>query len=302
MVVLMVCVLAAADGVSTPPQGFQSLNETRVENVFRLSNHLISGGEPAGDEGFAALRDMGVKTIISVDGAKPDIERSRAAGMRYIHIPIGYDGIGEDAALKLAKAVSEATGPIYIHCHHGKHRGPSAAALAMVSLGQWNRDEALAAMERMGASPDYPGLYACVRGARRYDPAELAAATVDLSETAEVPPLAEAMARASQIMERLGRVRAAGWKTPPGHPDIVPHREALQLYEVFFEMERSDAEQSRPEAYKAMMGASVSLSAKLRDLLRKGENGSGNGLEPVWKSLAQSCKACHQMYRNQPVE
>src|SRR5438270_13274893 len=45
-----------------------------VENVFRLSPHLYSGGEPRGEAAFADLKALGVKTIVTVDGAQPDVE------------------------------------------------------------------------------------------------------------------------------------------------------------------------------------------------------------------------------------
>ena len=41
------------------------------------------------------LADMGVKTILSVDGKTPDVEAAKKLGMRYVHVPIQYRGITE---------------------------------------------------------------------------------------------------------------------------------------------------------------------------------------------------------------
>ena len=41
--------------------------------------------------------------------------------------PIGYDGVPREQALRMIKAVQVAKGPVYFHCHHGKHRGPAGA-------------------------------------------------------------------------------------------------------------------------------------------------------------------------------
>src|SRR5438046_379302 len=64
-----------------------------IENAFRVTDRMISGSQPEGDAAFAALAKAGVKTIISVDGSKPDVATAKKYGLRYIHLPIGYDGI-----------------------------------------------------------------------------------------------------------------------------------------------------------------------------------------------------------------
>ena len=66
-----------------------------LHNVYRLTDKLLSGSGPEGDEGFASLQQLGVKTVLSVDGARPDVARARRFGLRYVHLPIGYDGVPE---------------------------------------------------------------------------------------------------------------------------------------------------------------------------------------------------------------
>ena len=48
-----------------------------IENVHPLTPQLISGGQPKGDAAFSKLAEMGVKTVVSVDGAKPDFELAK---------------------------------------------------------------------------------------------------------------------------------------------------------------------------------------------------------------------------------
>ena len=45
----------------------------KIENAFRLSPRLYSGGDPRGAEDFTALRKLGIKTIFSVDGSVPNV-------------------------------------------------------------------------------------------------------------------------------------------------------------------------------------------------------------------------------------
>src|SRR4051794_28782030 len=83
--------LAACSGPPAPqpappePVGLPTLRE--------LGDDLSSGATPEGDDGFRSLHDLGIKTIISVDGTRPDVERARRFGFRYVHIPVRYGGI-----------------------------------------------------------------------------------------------------------------------------------------------------------------------------------------------------------------
>ena len=94
-----------------------------LPNVLRVSDKLISGGVPDGDTGFASLQTLGVQTVISVDGARPDVERARKFGLRYVHLPIGYDGGRARSGRASARLPGRPT-----HRHHGKHRSLAAAA------------------------------------------------------------------------------------------------------------------------------------------------------------------------------
>ena len=56
-----------------------------LPNAIRLHERVISGGLPEGEQAFAELHTLGIKTVISVDGAKPDAAvpgRRRAGDVR----------------------------------------------------------------------------------------------------------------------------------------------------------------------------------------------------------------------------
>ena len=108
----------------------------KLPNAYRLHPRVISGGQPEGEQAFARLKELGVKTVISVDGARPEVELARKYGLRYVHLPHGYDGVPDERASELAKAVRDLPGPVYIHCHHGKHRSPAAATVACVAAAR----------------------------------------------------------------------------------------------------------------------------------------------------------------------
>ena len=121
----------ASNGV---PATVHALKAEGIDNFYQLSEKFSSGSAPEGDAAFAELKKLGVKTIITVDGARPDVDASRRFGIRYVHLPIGYDGVPAAQAVRLVKAAETLPGPIYIHCHHGMHRGPAGAAVICMAV------------------------------------------------------------------------------------------------------------------------------------------------------------------------
>src|SRR5262245_49209462 len=117
-IVLTMLFLVSAAPTTNP---FVPVSDTHLYNAHIVTRKVNSRAEPHDEAPFAALQQLVGKTIISVDGAKPDIELAHKYGMRYVHIPIGYDGVPDDKSRAIAKAIDELPGPIYVHCHHGKH-------------------------------------------------------------------------------------------------------------------------------------------------------------------------------------
>jgi len=69
-----------------------------IRNVVAYHDGYYSGSMPDGAEAFETLHAMGIKTIISVDGAAPDVEAAKRLGMRYIHLPIATTPLISSAA------------------------------------------------------------------------------------------------------------------------------------------------------------------------------------------------------------
>ena len=215
--------------------GPSSQDYPALHNLLAVFPRIYSGGEPDGDAAFEALRKLGVKTIVSVDGARPDVARARKYGLRYVHIPIGYDGLPAKAAAALTRVVREAKAPIYVHCHHGKHRGPAAAAVACIASGDTDGARALKILEQAGTGKEYRGLWRDVAAFRPLPPqAKLPA----LEEAADVETLTAAMAEIDRAFDELKRSRRAGWGVPAEHPDLVPAAQATLLREQFHESAR----------------------------------------------------------------
>ena len=275
----------------------QKLVADHLPNAFRIHDRVISGGQPEGDAGFRELKNLGVKTIISVDGARPNVELARKYGLKYVHLPHGYDGIPQQRARELAKAVRDLEGPIYIHCHHGHHRSPAAATVACVSAGLIEPSAAISILKAAGTSENYRGLYQSAEAARKLDEALLDALQAEFPETAKLPPLAEAMVEIDRTHDRLKAIAAAGWKTPPDDPDLDPAHEALLLKEHFTELLRTGDVQRQSELFRRQLLASEQAAGALESALRDGIDGSSAALARVTKN----CTDCHRQFRDVPL-
>lgn len=266
-----------------------------LHNVFPLPGGVISGSAPEGDEGFDSLEAMGVRTIISVDGGRPDVERARQRGIRYVHVPIGYNGVGPIEAERIAAALRDLPGPVYVHCHHGKHRGPTAAAVGLVEIGAMSRDDAVSFIHRAGTSRSYPGLWRAVESADRLDMTALTVRGVDLPEIAEVRGFTAAMANIDRVWERLKLVQASAWRTPDDHPDLVPAAEAGMLADFFRVAIEYKPETDDPRTFDRLLSDSLFDAAALEAALVQ-----DNIAEVKFRfdRLNDGCRSCHESFRN----
>lgn len=284
----------------------QRVAAEHLPNALRIHDKVISGGLPEGEAAFQELAALGVKTVISVDGAKPDVQLARRHGMRYVHLPHGYDGVPRERVEQLAKAVRDLPGPIYIHCHHGKHRSPTAAAVACVGAGLIAPSQSLAVLQTAGTSDGYKGLYESAREARRFESKLLDQLAADFPEKAALPPFAEAMVALEHTHDHLKRIAGAGWKTPASHPALDPAHEALLLREHFTEMLRSETAAGRTDDFLGSLRASESAARELEQAIEAGGGATAAekrslAAQKAFDRVTAECKACHTTHRDVPL-
>ncbi len=262
-----------------------------LHNFWQATPGVFLGSEPEGEEAFASLQKLGITTLVSVDGATPDLVLAKKFGLRYLHIPFGYDGIPEHAAKSLSRVARDIHSPVYVHCHHGKHRGPAAAAIICLAAGSVSRDNALLFMTSAGTSKDYDGLW---RDVRNFEPPHADTTLPEFVEVAKVESIAAAMAKLDRSFDHLKLSARVGWKPLTEHPDLIPAAEALLVQEGLRESARQlDKEYS--EEFRVWLKESEQLAATLYDAVKAGEEVAASRLV---KSLEQTCIRCHRKHRN----
>ncbi len=290
-------VLEPAGPGSTGTSPAQRLELPGLENVHDLGHGLFCGGEPRGDAGFAALEAMGVRTLLSVDGMAPDLGRARVHGMRYVHVPIGYDGVGTNALRRLAKAVSTLPGPFYIHCHHGRHRGPAAAAAVARALHRWTAPQASAWLLLAGTDPRYAGLHRDATNAPPIPPDEIARIADPLPERTPVEPLVRAMVAVDHEFEALRRQRGNAFG--PSSGAAAASAMATRLSELFREAARLDG--SGPAGAELRHGLTEAAEEASRLAAQLGAAHDPSDTEKTFKKLTESCVRCHRSHRDPPA-
>jgi protein tyrosine phosphatase (PTP) superfamily phosphohydrolase (DUF442 family) len=284
-------------GTNRIPSTVHPLTARGIENSFQLSDRLYSGSAPEGDEAFAELKKLGIKTIITVDGAKPDVETAHRFGIRYVHLPIGYDGVPTNQAIRLVKAAETMPGPIYVHCHHGMHRGPAGAAVICRATEGWTAEQADSWLKLAGTATNYAGLYRTVEQFQPPTAETLKTVSANFPEKSEVSPLADVMIQIDERFDHLKLIKKAGYRVPTSHPDLVPAQEALLLNELFKELLRSPATSKHNQDFQTQLQAAESSSSALYTSLNTTNITAGIS-DAAFKRVTDSCAACHKAHRN----
>jgi protein tyrosine/serine phosphatase len=157
-VIAILSLLLALSGLAYGKSKNEKFPNVKIKNFGQMDERFFRGGRP-GEEDYAALAALGVKTIIDLtDNSRaeeqPAVER---AGLRYINIPMvdkSYPGMDQiNAFLKVVD--DPATGKFYVHCAGGRHRTGVMGAVYRFKYDNWNLDQVLAEMDQFEFGSGY---------------------------------------------------------------------------------------------------------------------------------------------------
>ncbi len=271
-----------------------------IHNVVAYHDGFYAGGVPEGDVGFDTLLAMGVRTVISVDGAEPDLARARDHGLRYVHLPIGYNGFDDSRKLELVRATRDAMrdGPVYLHCHHGKHRAAGAAATIASSLGWMTPEQGVERMKVSGTAPNYSGLYACTLSATVLDGAAIDTVPADFPEVTRPRGFVKSMVELDEMVDHLKAIERAGWAVPADHPDLVPAAEAGRIADVLRVLSRGDRALRAGQSFEAALTEASGVAQGIENGLLATGGPDRAALSAQLKRLNASCVSCHAKFRD----
>lgn len=272
------------------PVGLEGLH-----NVVTYAPDLVCGGVPEGREGLHTLAAMGIKTVISVDGAVPDVALAESLGMHYVHLPIPYSGITAEREKQIAQAVSSMPGPVYLHCHHGKHRSAAALGSALVLAGKLTPEQAMDRMKVSGTAKEYTGLWAAVQNARPIDASELKADPKSFPSVSKVSGTVATMTEIDNVFDNVKAASKAEWTAPKDHPDLVPQKETKRLAALFAQFAQEPDCAKFGAEFAAKMERSVAASKALDAALLANDLATAKA---QYLLIEKGCKECHKAHRD----
>lgn len=156
--VLALCALAVAAPAQEKSHHEQlsqpvfSISDVKIKNFGRMDDRFFRGGEPKRAEDFAALKALGISTVIDLQAEAEPTEREmvEAAGMRYVHIPmVAKKYPTEDAVAAFLKTVDDPeTGKFFVHCAGGRHRTGAMGAVYRFTKYGWDFDQVYREMKQ----------------------------------------------------------------------------------------------------------------------------------------------------------
>jgi protein tyrosine/serine phosphatase len=141
--------------ISLPPQAgeYKVLGQLKgLKNfVVKYDEHLYRGGEPYSTAAAPELQQIGIKTIISITPTDFEREFCGKYEFKLVEIPFEKTSGPSPADLNLyLQTVKTGTGPFYVHCHGGTHRGGVLGVAYRTLILNWPYEKALVEYGRLG--------------------------------------------------------------------------------------------------------------------------------------------------------
>jgi protein tyrosine/serine phosphatase len=114
---------------------------------------LYRGAQPTA-EGFAELKKMGIKTIVSLRSFNSDRDLLEGTGLRYIRISAKAWHPEEEDVVKFLKIVlNPANQPVFVHCQHGADRTGMMVGIYRMTQQKWAAEKVVQEMDNFGRHP-----------------------------------------------------------------------------------------------------------------------------------------------------
>jgi protein tyrosine/serine phosphatase len=133
-------------------------DQIHIANFGRVSESYYRGSQPEGED-YAALKSLGVKTIIDLQEYGQDDEpaAAKAAGLHYVKIGMNTRVDPTPAQIQqfLSIVNDPAQAPVYVHCAGGHHRTGVMTAIYRMTKDGWTGKQAFAEMKKYGFGMDF---------------------------------------------------------------------------------------------------------------------------------------------------
>lgn len=147
---LLVTVLALA--VSSPLNAATQLNaqgsvavaveNSAVENFYRISPDLYRSGQPSGSD-MQELQSRGFKSILNLRQYNSDDKEARGTTLGLYHIRMNAGRVRDEQVIDALKVIRDAPKPMLVHCWHGSDRTGLVVAMYRIVFEGWSKEAAI---------------------------------------------------------------------------------------------------------------------------------------------------------------
>jgi protein tyrosine/serine phosphatase len=121
-----------------------------LPNLHKVSEALYRGAQPD-DEGWAELKQMGIRTVVNLRSFHSSRSEAAAAGLGYdsLYVKAWHPEDKEIVAFLGIVTDPERT-PVFVHCQHGADRTGTLCAIYRMAVQGWTAEEAIEEMTKGG--------------------------------------------------------------------------------------------------------------------------------------------------------
>ncbi len=118
-----------------------------IPQFVKVEEGLYRGGQP-NSEGWEKLKDLGIRSVISLRGKDEELIRNREKvlswGMNFYHIPLSvYRRPTDEEVLRFLEIVlSKENRPVFVYCTQGRDRTGAMIAMYRVVARGWSLKQA----------------------------------------------------------------------------------------------------------------------------------------------------------------
>lgn len=135
---------------------------------------LYRSGAMRSDRLVRKVRKHGIRAVIDLRSARPDVEREKAAlaeiGVKHFHLPSKQLPRPETVDAVLALLDRPENQPALIHCNHGVRRAAQFEAIYRIEYQSWPNERALSLLRRRSAFMSFRSGSRGTRFLRQYVP------------------------------------------------------------------------------------------------------------------------------------
>ena len=120
-----------------------------------VEGQLFRSGAMRPDRLQQKVRRHGIRAVIDLRSARPEVDRERAAleeiGVKHFHLPSKQVPRAETIDAVLALLDQPENRPALVHCNHGVRRAAQFEAICRMEYQRWSNDRALSVLRRRSA-------------------------------------------------------------------------------------------------------------------------------------------------------